>query len=158
MIYKKYWSDYKNCGGGEREFTTTIPFHKKFTPVPNLKFEKQFFSLILKKINLKNCFPNFNFGTGGELRKLSSPSKFLWSILAAIDNHYCSGNWRFLFRRWSTIIVLAAIGNINFSGYRRLLFWRQSVIVITSTAIGDRYFGGDRRSLVKISPILMGEQ
>ncbi len=124
------------------------PSTKNSPPVPNLEFGKQFLYK-LKKKNLKNCFSNFNFGTWGELCKLSSPSKFLWSILATIDNCYCSGNWQLLFRKWSAMIVLAAIGNIYFSSYRRLLFWWQSVIVITSVVIGNRYFGGNWRSLAE---------
>ncbi len=94
--------------------------------------------------NLKNCFPNFNFGTGGELflgedhwHKFSSPSKFLWPILVAIDNLYRSGNGRLLFQWWSVIVVLAAIGIVisattsdcYFGGYWRSLFQRQLAIV-----------------------------
>ncbi len=108
---------------------------KSTPPAPNLKFGKQFFFNILKKRNLKDCFPNFNFGTEGELflgkdrwHKLSSPSKFLWSILAAMDNRYCNGNWRLLFR-WS-------------------LFWQPSGIVILAST-GNCYFGSDWRSLVE---------
>ncbi len=46
-----------------------------------------------------------------------------------IDNRYCSGNWRLLFRWWSAIVVLAAIGDSFFSHYRWLLFWRWLVII-----------------------------
>ncbi len=161
---KKYWSDYKNWGGDGREFTTTILLHKKFAILlhkkfascPKLKIWKTIFFIFWKKSNLKNCFPNYNFGTGGELflgedywRKPSSTSKFLWPILAVIDNLYRSSNWRLLFRLWSAIVVLAVIGDSYFSHYQRLLFWRQSVIVI-SAAIGDRW--------LKASPVHTVEQ
>ncbi len=134
---KKYWSDYKNWGGDGREFTTTILLHKKFPSCPKLKIWKTIFLIFWKKSNLKNCFANFNFGTGGELvqgedhlHKLSSPSKFLWPILAVIDNLYRSSNC-----------------DCYFDGDRRSLFWQPLGIVLSATT-SDRYFGGDWWSLI----------
>ncbi len=134
---------------GEESLHHQSPSTKSSPPVPNLKFGKQFF-FKLKKRNLKNCFPNFKFGTGGELfvegdhwRKLFSSSPSFYGPIIISYICYFGGDWWLLFQPQSVIVILMVIGNHYFGGNRRSLaksfaylhWWTDKTAVQTSSQV-----------------------